>query len=169
MAGIAIFWASTYHWSISHGSITSFDLSPWGTVWVIVSSFTNKFNDFKVSKIFFLAWNLSKPSKSFVPFSFIDASALKILIISKLWRLPTSKSLKSWAGVIFTAPEPFSGSEYLSKIIGIGLFKIGRITFLPFKWLYLSSSGLTATAVSPSMVSGLVVAIVIYSLLSSMG
>ena len=26
-------------------------------------------------------------------------------------RRPTSKSLKSWAGVIFTAPEPFSGSE----------------------------------------------------------
>ena len=27
-----------------------------------------------------------------------------------LCRLPTSKSLKSWAGVIFTAPVPFSGS-----------------------------------------------------------
>ena len=61
-----------------------------------------------------------------------------------------------------TAPEPLSGSEYLSKIIGIDLFKIGKITFLPFKCLYLSSSGLTATAVSPNIVSGLVVAIVIY-------
>ena len=35
----------------------------------------------------------------------------KILIIGSLCRLPTSKSLKSCAGVIFTAPVPFSGSE----------------------------------------------------------
>ena len=32
---------------------------------------------------------------------------------------PTSKSLKSCAGVIFTAPVPFSGSEYSSATIGM--------------------------------------------------
>ena len=123
----------------------------------------------KILIIFFLASNLSRPSKSLVPFSLIVASWFKIFIISKLWRFPTSKSLKSCAGVIFTAPEPFSRSEYSSKIIGMGLFKIGKITYLPFKCEYLLSSGLTATAVSPKIVSGLVVAMVIYSSLSWMG
>ena len=42
--------------------------------------------------------------------------------------------------------------------MGINLLTIGRITFLPIKCLYLPSSGLTATAVSPNKVSGLVVA-----------
>ena len=42
--------------------------------------------------------------------------------------------------------------------MGINLFTIGRITFFPIKCLYLSSSGFTATAVSPNNVSGLVVA-----------
>ena len=38
-------------------------------------------------------------------------SASSTLGEARPWRRPTSKSLKSWAGVIFTAPEPFSGSE----------------------------------------------------------
>ncbi len=33
--------------------------------------------------------------------------------IGRSWRRPTSKSLKSCAGVILTAPVPFSGSEYV--------------------------------------------------------
>ncbi len=37
-------------------------------------------------------------------------SASRILISGRSCRLPTSKSLKSCAGVILTAPEPFSGS-----------------------------------------------------------
>ena len=44
------------------------------------------------------------------------------LIISRLLLLPTSKSLKSCAGVILTAPEPLFGSAYLSEIILISLF-----------------------------------------------
>ena len=84
---------------------------------------------------------------------------LKILICGKLCRLPTSKSLKSCAGVILTAPEPFSG---------IGIF-VGDDRNLPPDQRQdhvladqLSCSahrpGCTATAVSPSMVSGRVVA-----------
>ena len=43
------------------------------------------------------------PAKSFmVPSSFIT------LTRGKLWRLPTSKSFGSWAGVIFTTPVPNS-------------------------------------------------------------
>ena len=41
------------------------------------------------------------------------------LICGRLCRRPTSKSLKSCAGVTLTAPEPFSGSEYSSATIGI--------------------------------------------------
>jgi hypothetical protein len=60
-------------------------------------------------------------------------SGLSTLIIGSPCRLPTSKSLKSCAGVILTAPEPFSGSEYSSAIIGMRRPTSGRITFLPTK------------------------------------
>ena len=43
---------------------------------------------------------------------------------------PTSKSLKSCAGVIFTAPVPFSGSEYSSATIGMRRPTSGRIDML---------------------------------------
>ena len=51
--------------------------------------------------------------------SFSVPSLLRMLISGRLWRLPTSKSLKSWPGVILTAPVPFSGSECSSAMIGI--------------------------------------------------
>ena len=60
--------------------------------------------------------------------------------------------------MILTQPVPNSGSACSSATIGISLFNTGKITFLPIKCLYLSSSGLTATAVSPNYVSGRVVA-----------
>ena len=47
------------------------------------------------------------------------------------------------------------------------LFTSGKITFLPTYFLYLLSFSLTATAVSPNKVSGLVVATSKYSSLSS--
>ena len=47
----------------------------------------------------------------------------------------------------------------MSEIIGIALFTNGRIAFLPIKSLNLLSDGFTAIAASPSIVSGLVVAI----------
>ena len=60
--------------------------------------------------------------------------------------------------MILTTPVPNSISTYSSSTTGIGLFTIGSHTCLPFKYVYLSSFGLTATAVSPSIVSGRVVA-----------
>ena len=55
----------------------------------------------------------------------------------------------------------------MSSITGIGLLRSGNITFLPTYFLYLSSLGFTATAVSPRSVSGRVVAISKYLSLSS--
>ena len=60
-------------------------------------------------------------------------------------------------------PVPNSISTYSSAITGISLPTNGSINFLPTKCLYLSSSGCTATATSASIVSGLDVAIIIYS------
>ena len=79
-------------------------------------------------------------------------------ILSKLCLFPTSKSLGSCAGVILTTPVPSLGSACSSATTGINLLTIGRITFLPIYLVYLLSLGLTATAVSPNKVSGLVVA-----------
>jgi hypothetical protein len=44
---------------------------------------------------------------------------LSISAALKPARLPTSKSLKSWPGVILTAPEPSSGSACSSATMGI--------------------------------------------------
>ncbi len=77
---------------------------------------------------------------------------------SRLWRSPTSKSFGSCAGVILTTPLPKSFSTYSSAITGISLFVTGSNTVFPIYFWYLSSSGWTATAVSPNNVSGLVVA-----------
>ena len=107
---------------------------------------------------FFRASNLSRPRKSFGTLSFVLASSLKILITFRLCRCPISLSLISCAGVTFTAPVPNSMSTYSSANIGISLSAIGSKTFLPITSLYLSSFGLTATPVSPSIVSGRVVA-----------
>ncbi len=83
----------------------------------------------------------------------------KIEIIGRSWRWPHSKSLGSWAGVTFTAPVPNFGSTRTR--IGDDLeFSPGDrvLDRLPIFDLWRGSSGCTATAVSPSMVSGRVVA-----------
>ena len=162
------FFASQNHWSVSHGSITTPDLSPYGMTICCFSSLINKFISSNFFKISFLASNRSKFWNSSGTFEFSLAFSSKILINSKSCLFPTSKSLKSCAGVIFTAPEPFSGSAYSSAMIGIFLFEIGKLQNLPIRFLYFSSSGWTATAVSPNIVSGLVVATMIW-LFSSIG
>ena len=57
------------------------------------------------------------------------------------WRLPTSKSLGSCAGVILTAPVPKFLSTYSSAIIGISLPESGITTVFPISSEYLWSSG----------------------------
>ena len=51
-------------------------------------------------------------------------------MLGRLWRLPASKSLGSCAGVIFTAPEPNSGSAMSSSTIGISRSVSGSRTVL---------------------------------------
>ena len=112
----------------------------------------------KSSTICFLASYLSSPWY-FPPNSFIIPWSSITLICGRLCLLPTSKSFGSCAGVILTAPVPNSISTYSSPTTGISLSVSGNFNVLPIKCLNLSSFGLTATAVSPNNVSGLVVAI----------
>ena len=42
IAGCASVWASTYHWSVRYGSITTPERSPCGTIWVFGSIFSRK-------------------------------------------------------------------------------------------------------------------------------
>ena len=62
-------------------------------------------------------------------------SSVMTLILKRLWRSPTSKSSKSWAGVILTAPVPYSGSACSSAMMGISRSVRGKWTVLPIKSL----------------------------------
>ena len=73
------------------------------------------------------------PTYSFGHLSFREPSSFNIFNNSKLCLLPTSKSLKSCAGVIFTAPLPISGSEYSSKTNGIVLDVSGIVKVISLK------------------------------------
>ena len=81
-----------------------------------------------------------------------------IVGIGRSCRRPISKSFGSCAGVTFTAPVPNDGSTWSSATIGMLRFVSGSVTCLPIRCWYRSSSGWTATAVSPSIVSTRVVA-----------
>ena len=115
-------------------------------------------DDGTVSTTRFLEFATTRP-QNLPPFSLMVASSFRMLISGRLWRLPTSKSFGSWAGVIFTHPVPNSLSTYGSATTGISRSVSGSFSIFPTRFVYLSSSGFTATAVSPSKVSGRVVAI----------
>ena len=70
--------------------------------------------------------------------------------------------LDRFDSVIFTAPVPNSRSTYSSAMMGISRLVVGRAIFFPTSFPYRSSLGFTATAVSPGMVSGRLVAMVRY-------
>ena len=78
--------------------------------------------------------------------------------IGRPCRRPISKSFGSCAGVTLTAPVPNSGSTCSSAMTGIILPVKGNSSSVPTRWAYRWSSGCTATAVSPSIVSTRVVA-----------
>ena len=105
------------------------------------SSFTKICNSDNSSKILFLASNLSRPIYFSGAFLLIFPSSVKIFIFFNFCLSPTSKSLKSWAGVILTAPVPCSGSAYSSWKIFNFLPTIGSIANLPTRLVYLSSLG----------------------------
>ncbi len=62
------------------------------------------------------------------------ASGVKMLISGRPWRAPTSLSVKSCAGVIFTTPEPNLRSTKSSPMTGISRSASGRRTRLPMRW-----------------------------------
>ena len=64
----------------------------------------------------------------------------------------------SCAGVTLRAPVPNSTSTPSSPMMGTSLPTKGTMALEPIRWENLGSEGLTATAVSPRMVSGLLVA-----------
>jgi len=93
------------------------------------------------------------PSAVTLPFS------SKIEMNASWWRLPHSKSFGSCAGVTLTAPVPNAGSTSTgSPTIGNCRPVKGCLISLPIFARWRGSSGCTATAVSPSIVSGRVVA-----------
>lgn len=61
----------------------------------------------------------------------IVPSTFMMLIARRPARLPTSKSLKSWAGVSLTAPVPWSGRRRRQRQSGMQRPTIGRTTCLP--------------------------------------
>ncbi len=171
--------ASTYHWSVSQGSITTPPRSPNG-VWIVRGSKSaaislpslsfvmcgiRKPASFIRSTTSLRASNRSSPtnssgtSPSAVCTTFASASNMLSMSAALIpARLPTSKSLKSWPGVIFTAPLPSSGSACSSATTRKRRPVKGWRMSLPMTDLYRSSSGCTATHISASIVSGRVVA-----------
>mmetsp|Transcript_17325 Transcript_17325/g.36732 ORF Transcript_17325/g.36732 Transcript_17325/m.36732 type:complete len:226 (+) Transcript_17325:2115-2792(+) len=91
--------------------------------------------------------------------SAILPSSVSTVISGSPWRRPHSKSFGSCAGVTFTAPVPkFMSTRVESRITGMRRSTNGCLRKRPCSCLYRGSSGCTATAVSPSIVSGRVVA-----------
>ena len=150
IAGCANVAASTYHWSVSHGSITTPERSPYG-VWIVRGSLS-------CSTPSLSTWGTRKPSALSRATTALRASAVvspsnsagirpsavcvtcafasSMLSISPAFRparLPTSKSLKSCPGVILTAPEPSAGSACSSATIGTSRPVIGSRTCRPTK------------------------------------
>jgi len=174
IAGCASVFASTYHCMVRRGSIGTPERSPCGTAWMCGSIFSTRPISSSFATIALRAakrsWPASPRTKpgSAMPSTATSPAAISSSItrpsasstegMGRSCRRPSSKSLKSCAGVIFTAPEPFSGSEYSSATTGMLRPVSGRITRLPTRSRNRSSSGCTATAVSPSIVSGRVVA-----------
>ena len=95
------------------------------------------------------------------------AVSSKILMRSRPLRSPIAQSFGSCAGVVFTQPVPNSLSTCQSAKMGISRSTSGSFTVLPTRCLKRSSFGFTATPVSPSIVSGRVVATTRYSRPSS--
>ena len=168
MAGFASGAIFTNHWRETNGSSVARQREQCPTLCVCGSIFTSNPRACRSATTRFLASYLSNPA--YAPArSFIVPSSFITRIVSKLCRSPTSKSFGSCAGVIFTAPVPNSLSTYSSATTGISLSVKGSRSSLPTKCAYRLSAGFTATAVSPSIVSGRVVAIVINSSDPSIG
>ena len=72
------------------------------------------------------------------------------------WRFPISKSVGSWPGVTLITPVPNFGSTAVSATTWMEMVPSteGTSSVLPTYFRYRLSLGWTASAVSPSLVSG---------------
>mmetsp|Transcript_11473 Transcript_11473/g.29320 ORF Transcript_11473/g.29320 Transcript_11473/m.29320 type:complete len:290 (-) Transcript_11473:1105-1974(-) len=154
---------SQNHCGIASGSMMSFDREQIGTT--IGLSFLPRKRPRAVS-FFSTATRAS--------YRFIPENSPQPGLMSPVWsitvtngrscRLPHSQSFGSCAGVIFTAPVPKAMSTMVSATITSFRFGMrGCVNVLPTSFVYLASSGCTATAESPSIVSRRVVATTISS------
>mmetsp|Transcript_15180 Transcript_15180/g.43541 ORF Transcript_15180/g.43541 Transcript_15180/m.43541 type:complete len:211 (-) Transcript_15180:909-1541(-) len=158
---------STHHCGLSIGSM----MSPvrWHTPSRILLSASPRCRPRRLSS----ASSSTRASKRIIPanmpqLSAILPSSVKTVISSSPCRRPQAKSFGSCAGVTLTAPVP----KLMSTSTGSRMSLILRATngwtsCLPWSCLYRGSSGCTATATSPSIVSGRVVATTISSSLPS--
>ena len=178
IAGFANSPALQYHCTVSNGSIGTPDRSPCGTACRCGSTRSKNSSRSISATIALRAANRSIPSneatnplasETSISASVTRPSRSSTDGIANECRRPTSKSLKSCAGVIFTAPVPFSGSLYASATIGNRRPVNGCTTIRPTRSANRASSGCTATAVSPSIVSGRVVATTITRSVPSTG
>lgn len=100
----------THHCIDRRGSIGSPERSLWPTLCRYRrTSLTMRPCSARASRIALRAAKRSRPSNC-VPVPTMWAVSSITVGIGRSWRWPSAKSFGSWAGVIFTAPEPNSGS-----------------------------------------------------------
>mmetsp|Transcript_11929 Transcript_11929/g.51181 ORF Transcript_11929/g.51181 Transcript_11929/m.51181 type:complete len:300 (+) Transcript_11929:1732-2631(+) len=158
-ASAAIAAQFTHHCGLSMGSMTSFEREhkPSRIGFAALPSYRPSASSASITAL--RAANRFRPLNLSPPSSLIRPSSVSTLTKSKSCRLPVSKSLGSCAGVIFTAPVPKDMSTSVaSQMTGMRRPLNGCTSILPCACVYRASSGCTATAVSPSIVSGRVVA-----------
>ncbi len=123
----------TNHCNERYGSTIASERSEWPTECKCGSILIRTPSAFKSSTICFRHSKRSMPS--YLPaFSFIVPSSFMTRTRGNSWRLPTSKSFGSCAGVIFTTPVPNSMSTYSSATIGISRPTIGNVIVFPTRW-----------------------------------
>mmetsp|Transcript_6391 Transcript_6391/g.18101 ORF Transcript_6391/g.18101 Transcript_6391/m.18101 type:complete len:212 (-) Transcript_6391:910-1545(-) len=166
----AICWQLTHHWGFRMGSMTSLEREHRPSRMGLSALPLSRPLASRNLVISTRHWNLGIPANCPVPLPLMRPMSSRMLILSSLCLWPVAKSLGSCAGVIFTAPVPKLMSTRTASVM-MGIFRpfTGCLTCLPCRWAYLGSSGWTATAVSPSMVSIRVVATTISPSPSSRG
>ena len=139
IAGLASSAALQYHCTVSSGSIGTPERSPCGTWWTCGSILLQQLEPLELGHdrlaggepVLAVQRRAGTASSPPISASVTRPSRSSTLGIARPCRWPTAKSLKSCAGVILTAPVPFSGSEYASATIGMRRPVSGRITCRP--------------------------------------
>mmetsp|Transcript_22038 Transcript_22038/g.71080 ORF Transcript_22038/g.71080 Transcript_22038/m.71080 type:complete len:241 (-) Transcript_22038:719-1441(-) len=158
VARLAIPEQSTHHCGLSIGSMTSPVREQTPSRILLSASPRNSPRALSSASTATRASKRIMPEKLPQP-SAILPSSVKIVISSRPWRRPQAKSFASCAGVTLTAPVPKLMSTRVESVMIRSLRSTnGWTSVRPCSCLYRGSSGCTATATSPSIVSGRVVA-----------